>query len=52
MIEAVEELLAADHLTLPASKKARVLILLYQLFDETEKKVSKKIVNEYIRLVA
>jgi len=52
VIEAVEDLLAANNLTLQASKKARILSLLYQLFDETEKKISKKIVKEYIRLVA
>ena len=52
VIEAVEQLLAKDHLTLPANKKARLLSLLYQLFDETGKKVSKKTVKEYIRLVA
>jgi transcriptional regulator with XRE-family HTH domain len=52
VIEDVEELLAEDHLILPANKKARLLSLLYQLFDETEKKVSKKTVKEYIRLVA
>jgi transcriptional regulator with XRE-family HTH domain len=52
VIEAAEELLAESNLTLPANKKARLLSLLYQLFDETEKKVSKKTVQEYIRLVA
>ena len=51
VIEAVEEILAEYNLNLPASKKARLLRVLYQLFDETEKKVSKETVKEYVRLI-
>ncbi|MGD9161906.1 MAG: hypothetical protein PVG39_26075 [Desulfobacteraceae bacterium] len=52
VIEGVEESLEQDDLELPLDKKAQLIVLLYEHFIKTNKKVSGETVTNYLKLVA
>lgn len=51
IIEAIEDMCASDGVTLPARKKAEVILLLYDYF-RADRKVERPTVARFLRLVA